>query len=110
MVYGCLPSLLFSFLFLRKLINKNQLLLTWQFLLENNPEIPPSSREEGLRLLHGHESALVLFSFAVKLLRGRLESIHKWREGQRGKEGDRGATVMTCSADKCPLPCWGTQG
>ena len=35
MVYGCLPSLLFSFLFLRKLINKHQLLLTWQFLLSS---------------------------------------------------------------------------
>ena len=43
------------------------ILKTWNFLsenqlqtvnfrrppLENNPEIPPSSREEGLRLLHG---------------------------------------------------------
>ena len=26
--------------------------------LENNPEIPPSSREEGLRLLHGLEATL----------------------------------------------------
>ena len=26
--------------------------------LENNPEIPPSSRDEGLRLLHGLETDL----------------------------------------------------
>ena len=26
--------------------------------LENNPEIPPSSRDEGLRLLHGLETNL----------------------------------------------------
>ena len=25
--------------------------------LENNPEIPPSSRDEGLRLLHGLENS-----------------------------------------------------
>ena len=35
---------------------------------------------------------------------------YKWREGQRGEEGDRGATVMTRSAGKRPLPYWGTQG
>src|SRR5574339_468118 len=30
--------------------SRGQIPLPW---LENNPEIPPSSREEGLRLLHG---------------------------------------------------------
>ena len=49
----------------------NELLLQQQYLeegplgnrtlgppLENNPEIPPSSRDEGLRLLHGLETNL----------------------------------------------------
>ena len=33
--------------------------LDWQDPLEKGPEIPPSSRDEGLRLLHGLETNLV---------------------------------------------------
>ena len=39
--------------------------------LENNPEIPPSSRDEGLRLLHGLETNLAT---SLQRLR-RLDSL-----------------------------------
>lgn len=41
-----------------------------------------------------------------------MEVIYKWREEQRGKEGDSRARGMTLSADRCPCPLtgWGMQG
>ena len=39
--------------------------------LENNPEIPPSSREEGLRLLHGLATNLAKFIQRITYLRRR---------------------------------------
>ena len=35
--------------------------------LENSPEIPPSSREEGLRLLHGLATNLLLICYLFKI-------------------------------------------
>src|SRR5574338_462736 len=48
--------------------------------LENNPEIPPSSRDEGLRLLHGLETNLA----PQRPARAPLSPRPGYRRGRRG--------------------------
>lgn len=68
-------------------------------------------RKEGDKVVArgGRSSECFLFSFVVKD-KTDLRVFFKPREKQRGKEGDRGAAVMTLSENKCscPLTLWDT--